>query len=145
MPNFGTFSFFVEMDSVTIAEFSEVSGLQAEIETLEWKEGGNNHYSHTLPVRTRWPHLTLKRGVADQSFWDWFSACSNGSVSRRGLSIALYSWTTTGSASVMRWSVVGALPVKWSGPTLKAGANELAFETIELAHNGLTQTLGGRS
>ena len=130
---FSAYQFFVELDAVSIAEFGEVSGLQAELEYDEWKEGGNNGFVHLLPARAKWSNITLKRGLADLSLWNWYSACVNGSVTRRGLSIAVYTWGASGS---LRWNVAAAWPIKWSGPAFKAGSSELAFESIELAHQG---------
>ncbi len=141
---FGTYRFFVELDSLTIAEFSEASGLQSEIETFKWQEGGNNGFVYNLPVRTSWSQIVLKRGLADLTFWNWYNDCVNGTFKRRGLSITIYSFTVSGGqAASLRWNVAAALPVKWSGPSLKAGSNELAFETIELSHQGLSLVQGG--
>jgi phage tail-like protein len=38
---------------------------------------------------------------------------------------------------VMVWKVLQAWPVKVEGPSLKATGNEVAVESIELAHEGL--------
>jgi hypothetical protein len=38
---------------------------------------------------------------------------------------------------VMWWDFKEAYPVRWTGPELRAGSNDVAFESIELAHRGL--------
>ena len=141
---FSTHKFFVEIDSISVAYFTELSGLDAQIETMEWQEGGNNAFSYTLPVRAKWSNLTLKRGLADAKLWDWYYACATGTIQRRGLSIALYGYTASGdSFEAIRWTVVGALPIKWAGPSLKVNAAEVAFESIELAHQGFKRAAAG--
>ena len=142
---FATYHFAVEMDAVSVAEFSEISGLQGELETMPWEEGGNNGFVHTLPVRAKWSNLTLKRGLADHTLWSWYSACAGGTVTRRGLSITLMSFQRNGAVfESLRWNIKGALPVKWAGPSLKVGTGEMAFESIEPAHQGFEQVTGGQ-
>lgn len=142
---FATSYFAVELDSVSVAEFTEISGLQSEIETMTWEEGGNNGFVHVLPVRAKWSNLTLKRGVADHTLWTWYNACARGTVQRRGLAITLYSFSKSGDVfASLRWNITGALPVKWIGPSFKTGASEIAFESIELAHQGFEQVTGGQ-
>ena len=41
-------------------------------------------------------------------------------------------------APVMTWKVKNAWPLKVEGPSLKADGNEVAIESIELAHEGVT-------
>jgi phage tail-like protein len=38
---------------------------------------------------------------------------------------------------VKAWSFTRGLPVKWSGPSLNAMQSQVAFEEIEIAHEGL--------
>jgi phage tail-like protein len=134
-----TYRFWVEIDSVTEATFSECSGLQAETEVVEWEEGGENTFRHRFLGRTKYPNLVLKRGVASAELWTWYDTIVHGSIKegalkRRNLSVVLYGY---GGMAQVRWNIEGALIVKWAGPTLKTGANETAVETIELAHHGL--------
>ena len=42
-----------------------------------------------------------------------------------------------GRAPVVRWIFREGWPAKWEGPTLKATGNEVAIETLEIAHEGL--------
>ncbi len=142
--HFAASSFAVEMDSITVATFSEVSGLQSELETFTWEEGGNNEFVHVLPVRTKWSNITLKRGVADHALWQWYFDCVQGTVQRRGMSITLYSFSAKGqSFESLRWNIKNAFPIKWVGPSIRAGSAEMAFESIELSHQGFAQISGG--
>lgn len=46
--------------------FQEISGLEAQIDTEDYQEGGNNLVYH-LPKVIKHSNLTLKRGIADSS------------------------------------------------------------------------------
>lgn len=130
---YSTYRFGVEIEGLTEATFSECAGLQAETEIFEWEEGGQNEYKLRLPGRAKYSNLTLKRGIATGALWQWYYDGTRGRVQRRDLSVILYGYT---GMAEMRWNINGAIPVKWSGPIFKTGANEAAVETLELAYHG---------
>jgi phage tail-like protein len=132
---YSAYRFWIEIDMVTEAAFSECSGLQAETEIFEWEEGGQNAYKYRLPGRVKYPNLVLKRGIASSDLWSWYHKTIQGTIQRRNVSIVLYGYD--GKREV-RWNIAEALPVKWTGPTFKAGSTEAAVETIELLHHGFT-------
>jgi phage tail-like protein len=41
---------------------------------------------------------------------------------------------------VRRYNFMDAWPVSWEGPAFNANSNELAIESIEIAHNGIEVT-----
>jgi phage tail-like protein len=131
-----SFNFRVEIDSIHMAAFSEVSGLQAEIEVNEYREGGVNEYIHKRLGPVKYPsNLILKKGVTDSTdLWKWYRDTMNGHISRKSLDILLMDSSGT---EARRWKFLGAYPVKWSGPELKGAGSEVAVETLELAHKGL--------
>ena len=76
----------------------------------------------------------MKRGyTADRQLWDWYKGILDGTVHRRSIAIVLMDDAGT---DVLRWVVHNAWPMKYEGPTLNAGSNDIAMETIELAHEG---------
>ena len=128
--------FLEEIDGLIVGGFSEVQGLEAEIETEEYREGGVNGFIHRLPKMTRQSNLTLKRGLTGSDvLWFWFKDASDGWVSRRDGSIILLD---EHGEEAWRWNFAGAYPVKWTGPELRADSSSIAVESIELAHQGLT-------
>jgi len=132
-----SFRFLVEIDGVTTAHASEVTGLQIETETETYEEGGVNDFVHHLPKRTKYQHITLKRGITSRDdMWQWHRNVVSGRFKRKSVSIILMD---TKGDEVWRWNFVGAYPVKWVGPELKADSNTVAFETIELAHCGIIE------
>ncbi|MFC5702287.1 phage tail protein [Cohnella faecalis] len=131
----GAFRFVVELDSMLVAGFSEVFGLEAQTEYEEIREGGNNGFVHRLPKGIRHPSIVLKRGISSsQELWNWYDQASRGALKRKSGSIILYKQD---GRELCRWNFFDAYPVKWSGPTLQAASSEVAIETIELVHNGI--------
>jgi phage tail-like protein len=139
---YATFNFVVELAGVLSAGFSEVSGLQSEVEVTDYREGGNNDYANKVagPAAYR-TNLILKRGFTDSyELWAWHVAVLAGTVVPLPISILLRDRTGAGK---WRWTFRDAYPVKWTGPSLRASSNEVAIETLELAHHGLLLPLSG--
>jgi phage tail-like protein len=130
------FAFLVEVEGVASAGFHEVTGLTAELEVLDYREGGVNEYVHRLPGPARYPsNLVLRRGLTDAvELWDWWLAASQGWIERRNVSVLLLGRERD---VVRRWSFLGAYPVRWVGPELRAGSPAVALEAFELAHRGM--------
>ena len=129
--------FFVEIEGVDQGGFTECTGLQAEVEVTDYQEGGNNGYVHKLVGRTKFSNVVLKHGVTDSTdFWDWFQDVQANPERRETVTISLLDEEGN---PVFVWTIVNAFPVKVSAPDLKSDANEIAVETIELAHEGITQ------
>ena len=134
----GELRFLVEiadgsLDAV-IGHFSECSGLSVEYEVLEYQEGGLNDFVHKLRGHRKYPNLTLKRGVTyEDALVTWLFATKDWSE-RGTVTVSLLG---PDAKVVRRWAFGGAVPVKWQGPTLNAGSNNPATETLEIAHQGL--------
>jgi phage tail-like protein len=133
------FNFLVEVGGLVVGGFTEVSGLQLEMNVHEYQEGGVNEYTHQLAGPVRYPsRLLLKRGLTDiDALWGWFREVVRGEIRRQNLSIVLLDST---GAEKRRWLFTAAYPVRWVGPELRAGTAEVAVETIEFAHHGLPRT-----
>lgn len=124
----------VELDGMLVAGFSEVSGLNSELELQEVAEGGLNQYTHRLPGRVRLEPLVLKRGMTTTNeLWSWYSDVMRGVIQRKSGSIILYNEK---DQEFRRWNFYDAYPTKWSGADLRASSSEIAVEYVELTHNG---------
>jgi len=129
------FRFRVEIDGIAVAHFSEVSGLQVETETEPYEEGGVNDFVHQLPKRTKFQNITLKRGITDvDELWQWHQDVVSGKFARKNGSIILLD---DAGGDTWRWNFTRAFPIKWTGPDMKADSGAIAFETVDLAHEGL--------
>ena len=90
-----------------------------------------------MPGQVRYSNIILKRGITkgDNDFYNWISTIKLNTVERRDISIALLN---EAHEPVMVWRVKNAFPIRLIGPELNASANEIAIETLELAHEGIT-------
>jgi phage tail-like protein len=128
--------FYVLFDDQAQGVFTEVSGLQVEMDIMEYQEGGNNGFVHRLPGFTKVSNLTLKRGITSSNeFYSWLNDISSGNLKRRHVTVVMYDVSGT---ELMRWNFLHAYPVKWVGPQLRAADNTVAVETLELAHGGIS-------
>jgi phage tail-like protein len=133
---FKNYSFVVEIDGIASSAFKSVSGLAAEAEVIEYREGSDSlSSSRKLPGRVRYPNVRLSRGLTtSRDLWDWWQTVADGTVQRRNVEITLLDDSRT---PVLRWLLRDAWIAKFEAPDLEAGGNEVAIETIELAHEGL--------
>lgn len=130
------FHFRVEWGGKNIG-FSEASGLTQEVQLIEYRDGSSPDYSTIkMPGLRKFSNITLKRGISkgDNEFFGWLNTVKLNTIERRDLTISLLN---ENHEPVMVWKAHNAFPVKVEGPGLKASGNEVAVESIELAHEGL--------
>jgi phage tail-like protein len=130
------FHFTVQWGGTRIG-FSEVTGLTQENQAIEYRDGASPEYSSIkMPGLRKFSNVTLKRGMikSDNDFFKWLSTVKLNKVERRDVVVSLLD---ENHAPVMTWKIQNAFPVKVEGPGLKASGNEVAIESIELAHEGL--------
>lgn len=131
------FNFQLVIDNVPLGAFSEVSGLTAEGDAVDYREGTDLPSSvRKLPGLRKYGNLTLKRGYTqDKSLWNWYANIVNGVADRRNVTIVLMNERRE---PVLRWNAENAWINKIEGPAMKASGNEVAMESVELVHEGLT-------
>ena len=139
---FRAFNFRLEIDNIEQASFSEVSGLTAEGDSADYREGSDLQSNVRKLVGLRkYTNLTLKRGYTkDTKLWEWYSNIMNGIPDRRNVTIVLMNEQRQ---DVMRWHVEAAWVNKIEGPSFKAAGNEIAMESVELVHEGLSLEIEG--
>lgn len=133
-----TFNFMVEIEGILAGGFSECSGLQVEVEFEEYREGGQNEFTHRFAGATKYPPLILKHGLTQiDGLWAWHQDVASGeTIKRRNGTIYLLDRKRI---PVMWWDFREALPMKWTGPDLRADSGTVAIESVELAHRGLSR------
>lgn len=115
--------------------FAEVSGLEAEISVVEYRNGSEDITVRKIPGLKKFPNIILKRGViGDLALWNWIKSVLDGQVQRADGTITLLDESRQ---PVMQWKFRRGWPCRWSGPTLNAKTNEVAIETLEICHEGL--------
>ena len=123
------YKFRVEIDGINVAGFCEVSGISSEVETIEYREGGDDR-TRKLPGLIKFGNVTLKRGMTDsRDLYNWHRALLQGTLDRRNIQIVLLD---DERKDVARWRLIDAFPQKYEGPCLNAKSSEVAIETLEL-------------
>ena len=116
--------------------FSEVSGLEVEVPAIDYRNGSEDITMRRIPGLVKPSNLVFKRGIiGDLAFWNWVVEAMNGKVRRTEGSVLLLD---ENRQEVMRWNFRRAWPCKYTGPGLNAKNNEIAMETLEICHEGLT-------
>lgn len=118
--------------------FQEVSGLDIEAQIIEYRHGNSKEFSTIkMPGIKKTGNVTLKKGifVKDNGFWDWFNKIKMNTIERQTIVINLLD---EGGKPTMIWTLTNAWPTKITGTDMKSDGNEIAVETIEVAHEGLT-------
>jgi len=133
------FYFKVDLGSQdSTVSFQEVSGLDTETQPIEYRHGDSKQFSTIkMPGIAKTGNVTLKKGVfvKDNNFWNWYNAIKMNTIKRETVTIQLLD--ESGSPT-MTWTLSNAWPTKITGTDLKSDANEVAVETLELSHEGLT-------
>lgn len=128
------YNFLVELDGITRAGFRECSGLDSSQDPIEYREGGEVLTVRKLTGLNKYSNISLKWGMTDDvEFWDWRKKAMDGKVERKNGSIILLN---DEGEERLRWNFREGWPTKWTGPSFNATGNEVAIETLEIAHEG---------
>lgn len=133
------FHFSVEWGGTNLS-FTEVTGLNVQTEVIEYRAGASPEYHKIkMPGMQKFENITLKRGSfqGDNQFYEWWNTVQLNTIERRDLTIKLLNEI---HEPVVVWKVINAWAVKVQSSDLKADGNEVAIETLEVAHEGLTIT-----
>jgi phage tail-like protein len=134
---FRAYNFVLEIDNIARGAFSEVGGLTAEGDSVDYREGSDvqSNVRKLIGMR-KFTNITLKRGYTpDKSLWQWYTNIVNGVPDRRNVTITLMNERRE---AVLRWHAENAWINKIEGPSFKASGNDVAMESVELVHEGLT-------
>lgn len=130
------FHFQVEWGGAKIG-FTEVTGLEVSTEVIEYRDGASREYHKIkMPGMQSFSNITMKRGTfqGDNDYYNWWNTVALNTIERRDLTISLLNEK---HEPVVVWKIKQAWPVKVQSTDLKADGNEVAIETIEIAHEGL--------
>lgn len=130
------FHFQVKWDSEELS-FQEVSGLDIEAQVIEYRHGNSQEFSTIkMPGIQKSGNITMKKGIfkSDNKFWTWFKEIKMNTTKRIPVTISLLD---EDHKPTMVWKVTNAWPTKITGTDLKSDSNEVAIESIEIAHEGI--------
>jgi phage tail-like protein len=132
------FYFKVDIGDQKDVPFQEISGLDTETQSIEYRAGNSKEFSTVkMPGIKKTGNVTLKKGVfaKDNKFWDWYNQIKLNTIKRVTVTIQL---CDEAGSPTMVWTLANAWPTKITGTDMKSDGNEVAVETLEVAHEGLT-------
>jgi phage tail-like protein len=132
---YSAFNFIVEIDGVIVGGFAECGGLTTETDIVEYRNGDEDITVRKLPGKAKYTQISLKRGYTDsRELWEWRKLVITGRTERKSGTIQLLD---EARQPALKWNFREGWPSKWEGPALNAKNNEVAIETLEIAHEGL--------
>lgn len=132
------FRYKIEIDGLEAGGFSEATGFDASIDVIEYREGDMTAETPMkVPGLKKYGNITLKKGLTDSRvMYDWLASGLTGEVERKTVTLTLLNETQAPAAS---WQIINAWPTKYTAPDFNATSSEIAIETIEIAHEGMTR------
>ena len=138
---YGAYNFVVELNDGTASDralggFSDVSGIGTEITLMEYRQGNDRESQvRKIPGLHKASDVTLKRGIMGMvNFYEWINTVRTDPTFRRNVSITL---NDEQGNPVLRWNLINARPMKWTGPTLAGkGGSDVAMEELVIASEG---------
>ena len=130
------FQFHVVYDNMEFT-FQEVSGLSSETQVIEYRHNNSKVFDTIkMPGIQKLGNVTLKKGIfkGDDDLWKNFNAIKNTAKK----TTVVISLLDESNAVAMSWNLSNAFPTKITATDMKADSNEVAIETMEIAHEGLT-------
>jgi len=132
-----SFRFLVEIDGIVQAGFSEVTVPESSQEPIEYREGNNSPTMRKIPGMIKYGNVILKWGTTDSmELYSWRKEVEDGQSSSARKNMAVIVLNELGE-STARWEFSEAWPTKYDAADLKASGNEIAIETLEIAHEGM--------
>jgi phage tail-like protein len=132
------FRFRVEIDGIQQAGFTEVTGFDATVDPIDYREGTDPTHVRKLTGLTKFGNVTLKWGVTDSTaLYDWHRQIVNGEIVRKNVAIVVVDEAGNDKA---RWSIAEAWPSKYDPVDLNAKGNDVALELVELVTEGVERT-----
>lgn len=126
------FRFFVEIDAVIKAGFSECSGFGSELEVIEYREGGDDATVRKLRGKVKYPDITLKWGITDSmDLYNWHLSAVKGELKKRNGAILLLDERTREERA--RWNFYAGWATKYTAPSFNAKGNDVAIDTFVIA------------
>jgi phage tail-like protein len=131
------FYFTAQWDDMAMT-FQEVSGLDIAAQIIEYRAGNSPVFAAMkMPGLKKYGNVTMKKGIfkSDQKFWDWMNAIKLNTVKRADMVISLLDES---GKPTMVWTLANAWPTKITCTDLKSTGNEVAIESIEIVHEGIS-------
>ncbi len=129
------FRFRLEIDGIQQAGFTEVTGFEATVDPIDYREGTDPTHVRKLTGLTKFGNVVLKWGITTSTaLYDWHRQIVDGNIVRKNVSII---GVDEGGNDVVRWNIVEAWPSKYDPSDFNAKGNDAAMESLELVNEGI--------
>ena len=133
------YNFKLVIQGVSEGHFTECSGLGVKVDSIKYREAGNNQVIRHIPGQVDYSAVTFRYGVTNShDLWDWLMMAVNGQVERKNVSVLLLD--SQGVAEVVRWDLINAWPSEWQGAALNALNHEVAIESLTLVYETISRS-----
>jgi phage tail-like protein len=133
------FRFIVEFDGKEMGGFTECTFADTSTDSIEYREGNELPIFRKLSGLTKYGNITLKWGITDSmDLYNWRKdvIAKGAEKNRKSMSIVLVNEAGEKKA---RWNIAQAWPIKYDPSDFSSKANEVAIESLEIAHEGFTR------
>lgn len=133
---FRSYRFRVEIDGMVYG-FSDATGFESTVDVVDYREGSDPTHFRKLSGLTKYSNITLKWGNTDSlDLYKWYKSVIDGDIQRKNMSITVLDEMGNDKS---RWEIEGAWPTKYKAPDFNAKGNEIAVESLEIVHEGITR------
>ena len=110
--------------------FTDVSGLNVEMDTEEVAEGGQNRFLQKYPIRSKYPELVLKRGLLpDSEIVVWIRECLEDFViTPKSIDVKLLNQE---HEPLVTWHIINAYPTRWNISDFSSMGNDVVVESLQ--------------
>ncbi len=135
--HFSVFFFDLPDEQEADIRFQSITGLDVQIEKETLKEGGENRFEHSIPGRSKYTALTLKRGILRPEHSGLTKWCQNAFQNRQIVPLSRVDIELLNEEHniLMQWELSHVWPVSWKVGELNAERGEVLIETLELNYN----------
>jgi phage tail-like protein len=136
---FRAYNFKLVIQGVSEGHFTECSSLGVKVDSIKYREAGNNQVIRRIPGQVDYSEVVLRYGVTNShDLWDWLMTAATGQVERKNVSVVLLD--SQGAAEVVRWDLINAWPSEWHGAGLNALNHEVAIESLTLVYESISRS-----
>jgi len=123
-------NFKIEIDGVISGGFKEITGLESEVEVIEYRSG-DDALTRKRPGAVKYQNVIIKVDATDpvaKALAEWYQQVASGKDIRKQISIIVYD---RDNKEVARYNLFEAWPCRWKAPELNSHSDSYAVEEIE--------------
>ena len=136
---FSNARFKLQIEGIEQAAFSECAIADTSTDPIEYRTGDMPGHSQKQPGLTKYGNITLKWGLSDSKIlWEWRKQVIDGNIEAARKNGSIIILDEQGHPAV-QWDFIKAWPSKYDPADLNAKGNDIAIETLEITHEGLSR------